>query len=77
MPEARALSLDGRNWELQYARFSEAQFCTQRPGVDPSRRFALVATIEEEVVEDGLLTAARVEATLRRHNCKEKPKRRA
>jgi len=47
MPRARALSLDGRNWEVQYARLSEAQFRTQHPGVDPSRRFALVATIEE------------------------------
>ena len=47
MPESRAVSLDGRNWEVQYARVSEAQFRTQHPGVDPSRRFALVATIEK------------------------------
>ena len=46
MHEARALSLDGRNWEVQYAKASEALFRTQHPGVDPSRRFALVATIE-------------------------------
>ena len=52
MPEARALSLDGRNWEIQYARLSEAHFRTQHPGVDPSRRFALVATIEEGALKD-------------------------
>jgi hypothetical protein len=46
IPEARALSLDGRNWEVQYARVSEAQFRTHHPGVDPGRRFGLVATIE-------------------------------
>ena len=47
MPEARALSLDGCNWEVQYARVSEAQFRAQHPGIDPSLRFALVATIEK------------------------------
>jgi hypothetical protein len=47
MHEARALSLDGRNWEVQYAKASEALFRTQHLGVDPSRRFALVATIEK------------------------------
>lgn len=52
MPEARALSLDGRNWEVQYARVSEAQFRTQHPGVDPSRRFALVATIEKGALKN-------------------------
>jgi hypothetical protein len=45
--EARALSLDGRNWEVQCARVSKAQFRTQHPGVDPNLRFTLVATIEK------------------------------
>ena len=47
-PEARALSLDGRNWEVQYAQVSEAQFRIQYPGVDPKLRFFLVATSEEQ-----------------------------
>ena len=51
MSEARALSLDGRNWEVQYARVSEAQFRTHHPGVDPSLRFALVATIEQNALK--------------------------
>ena len=46
MPEARALSLDGRNWEIQYAGVSEAQFRAQNPGADPQLRFSLVAIIE-------------------------------
>ncbi len=41
------MSLDGRNWEVQYARVSEARFRSQHPGVDPSLRFALVATVEK------------------------------
>jgi hypothetical protein len=51
MSEARALSLDGRNWEVQYARVSEAQFRTHHPGVDPSLRFALVGTIEKSALK--------------------------
>ena len=51
MSEARALSLDGRNWEVQYARVSEAQFRTHHSGVDPSLRFALVATIEKSALK--------------------------
>jgi len=47
MPEARALSLDGRNWEIQYAKVSEAKFRSQHPGVDPRLRFCLVAIIEK------------------------------
>jgi hypothetical protein len=46
MSEARVLSLDGRNWEVQYARINQAQFRTYHPGVDPNLRFDLVATIE-------------------------------
>jgi hypothetical protein len=51
MSQARALSLDGRNWEVQYARVSEAQFRTHHPGADPSLRFALVATIEQSALK--------------------------
>lgn len=50
-PDARAVSLDGRNWEVQYTRISEAQFCVQNPGVDPRLRFFLVATIESGTVK--------------------------
>lgn len=46
MPNARALSLDGRNWEVQCASVSEAEFRAQNPGLDPKLRFFLVATIE-------------------------------
>ena len=46
MSEARVLSLDGRNWEVQYARINQAQFRTYHPGVDPNLRFDVVATIE-------------------------------
>lgn len=51
MPEARALSLDGRNWEVQYTKVSEAQFRIQNPGVDPKLRFFLAATIENGTVK--------------------------
>lgn len=46
MQRARALSLDGRNWEIQCASVSEASFRLQNPGVDPKLRFFLVATLE-------------------------------
>ena len=53
LPNARALSLDGRNWEVQYARIDEARFRTQHPGVDPNLRFTLVATIENGALRTG------------------------
>lgn len=46
MRRARALSLDGRNWEIQCASVDELEFRRQNPGVDPKLRFFLVATLE-------------------------------
>ncbi|ESQ16098.1 MAG: hypothetical protein N838_08125 [Thiohalocapsa sp. PB-PSB1] len=46
IPDARALSLDGRNWEVQHARLTEEKFRAHYPKADPDGRFALVATIE-------------------------------
>jgi hypothetical protein len=46
LPNARALSLDGRNWEVHYARTDAAQFRALHTGADPNLRFRLVATIE-------------------------------
>lgn len=70
MPEARALSLDGRNWEIQCAGVSEAQFRTQNPGADPRLRFFLAATIENGVVTTSgrhpLVTSEPVRAAIAR-----------
>jgi len=53
LPNARALSLDGRNWEVQHARISEARFRTLHPGADPNLRFTLVAMIENGALRTG------------------------
>jgi len=49
--QARALSLDGRNWEVHYSTVSETQFRLHNPGVDPKLRYFLVATIEQGTVK--------------------------
>lgn len=48
-----ALSLDGHNWEIQYARIDEARFRIQHSCVNPNLRFTLVATIENVALKTG------------------------
>jgi hypothetical protein len=43
---ARALSLDGRNWAIQYSLAEDARFRNNTPVADPSLNYSLVATIE-------------------------------
>ena len=44
--EARALSLDGRNWAIEYSLAGLEQFRKRDTAIDPNLQFALVATIE-------------------------------
>jgi hypothetical protein len=43
---ARALSLDGRNWAIQYSMIDDARSRNRRPVADPNLSYSLVATIE-------------------------------
>jgi hypothetical protein len=43
---ARALSLDGKNWAIQYSLKEHPRFQKRAPNADPNLHFSLVATIE-------------------------------
>jgi len=43
---ARALSLDGRNWGVQYSLAEHARLRNRQPVADPTLHYSLVATIE-------------------------------
>jgi hypothetical protein len=45
--KARALSLDGRNWAVQYSLAGDARARERRPIADPNPNFSLVASIED------------------------------
>ncbi len=45
--QARAVSLDGKNWAIQYAFTEEARQRIRQPAADPSLRYSLVATVKQ------------------------------
>ncbi|QKT05021.1 hypothetical protein HUS23_08740 [Ectothiorhodospiraceae bacterium 2226] len=45
IPWARALSLDGRNWAIQYSLAEDGRFPSHANGAHPDVRYSLVATI--------------------------------
>lgn len=44
---ARALSLDGRSWAIQYSLTEDSAARPREPAIDPNLQFCLVATIED------------------------------
>jgi hypothetical protein len=48
---ARALSLDGKNWAIQYSLAEDRRFGSRKPVADPNLNYSLVATIEHGVLQ--------------------------